>query len=107
MQQFFFQYMLSLLYCRTFVENTMDVKEFRTRMQRSPSNHVEIGRGEIVTIRVPWESLPENPVEDSVIHDTVVRLVCQFCTLDHDVGFGLDLEFAQDDDSTELAAIAR
>ena len=76
-------------------------------MQGSPANQVVIGRGELVTIRVPWESLEVIPCGVSELMSSSVRLECQFCTLDNDVGFGLDLESSQKDGITEIAPVAR
>ena len=75
-------------------KNSIDAAEFRNGLRGSPDNELVVGRGEIVTVRVPKPS-----------GKTTTRVLWQFSTVDYDVGFGLDFERVNEDGTTVLDPI--
>lgn len=75
-------------------KSSIDAAEFRNGLRGSPDNELVVGRGEIVTVRVPKPS-----------GKTSTRVLWQFSTMDYDVGFGLDFERVNEDGTTVLEPI--
>lgn len=74
--------------------STIDPAEFRNGLRGSGENELTVGRGEIVTVRVPK---PDG--------GACTRLMWQFSTADYDIGFGLDFEKREADGTTVLQPI--
>lgn len=62
--------------------NIIDPVEFQNGLRGKPEHELQVGRGEIVTVRVP-KTAGKN-----------IRIVWQFSTAANDIGFGLDFECA-------------
>eukprot|EP00048_Salpingoeca_helianthica_P002385 m.56883 g.56883 ORF g.56883 m.56883 type:complete len:420 (-) comp12067_c0_seq3:184-1443(-) len=73
---------------------SIDPTEFRNGLRGSPEHELTVGRGEIVTVRVPK---PEG--------SGCTRLMWQYSTADYDIGFGLDFEKKEADGTMVLQPI--